>query len=100
LVSSGRGHKPDTRCPGRPGTHSDGTQGWRKETHAMAKHSVKALPYANDALKGIGAKTVEIHHDKLYAGYVNKRNEIEDALAGAKRVKALSGTWVPVVDLA
>ena len=25
----------------------------------MAKHPVKALPYANDALKGIGAKTLE-----------------------------------------
>ena len=54
----------------------------------MAKHPVKALPYANDALKGIGAKTIEIHHDKLYAGYVNKRNEIEEALAGVDRSKA------------
>jgi len=48
----------------------------------MAKHPVKALPYANDALKGIGAKTIEIHHDKLYAGYVNKR---PDARAEARR---------------
>ena len=31
-------------------------------------------------LQGISAKTNEIHHDKLYAGYVNKRNEIEKAL--------------------
>src|SRR5256886_3117619 len=54
----------------------------------MAKHPVKALPYANDALKGIGAKTIEIHHDKLYAGYVNKRNEIEEALTGVDRSKA------------
>jgi len=53
----------------------------------MAKHPVKALPYANDALKGIGAKTIEIHHDKLYAGYVNKRNEIEDELAKVDRSK-------------
>ena len=52
------------------------------------KHPVKALPYANDALKGIGAKTIEIHHDKLYAGYVNKRNEIEEELAKVDRSKA------------
>lgn len=32
-------------------------------------------------LKGISAKTNEIHHDKLYAGYVNKRNEIETKLS-------------------
>ena len=29
-------------------------------------------------LDGISAKTNEIHHDKLYAGYVNKRTEITD----------------------
>lgn len=54
----------------------------------MAKHVVKPLPYANDGLKGIGAKTIEIHHDKLYAGYVNKRNEIEEALVKVDRSKA------------
>ena len=53
-----------------------------KETTRMA-HEVKKLPYAYDAIaaKGIGAKTMEIHHSKLYAGYVNKRNEIEEKLA-------------------
>ena len=54
----------------------------------MPKHGIKALPYANDALKGIGAKTMEIHHDKLCAGYVNKRNEIEEGLAKVDRSKA------------
>ena len=54
----------------------------------MTKHAVKPLPYANDAVKGIGAKTMEIHHDKLYAGYVNKRNEIEEALGKVDRSKA------------
>ncbi len=29
-------------------------------------------------LAGISAKTNEIHHDKLYAGYVTKRNEITE----------------------
>lgn len=31
-------------------------------------------------LTGISAKTNDIHHGKLYAGYVAKRNEIEDQL--------------------
>jgi len=31
-------------------------------------------------LKGISAKTNDIHHGKLYTGYVNKRNEIEGKL--------------------
>ena len=32
-------------------------------------------------LNGISAKTNEIHEKKLYTGYVNKRNEIEEKLA-------------------
>src|SRR3972149_2967154 len=31
-------------------------------------------------LKGISAKTMAIHHDKLYAGYVKKANEIAEKL--------------------
>ncbi len=31
-------------------------------------------------LRGISAKTNDIHHGKLYAGYVAKRNEIEEKL--------------------
>jgi superoxide dismutase, Fe-Mn family len=34
-------------------------------------------------LEGISAQTNDIHHGKLYAGYVAKRNEIEDALREA-----------------
>ena len=49
---------------------------------------VKDLPFGKDALKGISAKTNEIHHDKLYAGYVNKRNEITEAIKAADRSKA------------
>lgn len=41
-------------------------------------YTVKPLPFSD--LTGISKKTMEIHHDKLYAGYVNKRNEIEDKL--------------------
>lgn len=31
-------------------------------------------------LKGISAKTNDIHHGKLYTGYVNKRNEVEEKI--------------------
>jgi superoxide dismutase, Fe-Mn family len=56
----------------------------------MAKHPIKDLPYSKDALakKGISEKTIDIHHGKLYAGYVNKRNEIEEALGSVDRSKA------------
>lgn len=50
--------------------------------------AVKDLPFAKDALDGISAQTIETHHDKLYPGYVNKRNEIDAALPNADRSKA------------
>jgi len=43
-------------------------------------HELPELPFAADSLKGISAKTNEIHHDKLFAGYVNKRNEVESKM--------------------
>lgn len=42
-------------------------------------HKVETLPWKS--LSGISDKTNQIHHDKLYAGYVNKRNEVEEKLA-------------------
>lgn len=50
--------------------------------------TIKDLKFGTDQLKGISAKTNEIHHDKLYAGYVNKRNEIEEALTTTDKTKA------------
>lgn len=50
--------------------------------------AVKDLTFAKDALDGISDKTIETHHDKLYAGYVNKRNEIEAALPNADKSKS------------
>jgi len=50
--------------------------------------TVKELPFGYDALTGISRKTLEVHHDRLYAGYVNKRNEIAAALPRADRSKA------------
>ncbi len=46
----------------------------------MPKKIIKSLPYDAGSLKGISQKTVEIHHGKLYAGYVNKSNEIKEKL--------------------
>lgn len=49
---------------------------------------VKDLLWAKDALRGISANTIETHHDKLYAGYVNKRNEIDSLLPSVDRSAA------------
>ena len=38
----------------------------------------KPLPYKK--LEGISERTLEIHHDKLYVGYVSKSNEIAEKL--------------------
>ncbi len=43
-------------------------------------HQVKPLPYAYDKLNGISEQVNTWHHDKHYAGYVAKRNEIEKKL--------------------
>lgn len=41
------------------------------------------LPFDKE-LKGISKKTIEIHHDKLYAGYVSKMNEVGAKLAALR----------------
>ena len=46
-------------------------------------HEAKPLPFDAGSLSGISARTNEIHHDKLYAAYVNKRNEVETGQAAA-----------------
>ncbi len=51
-------------------------------------HAVKPLPFAYNALQGISEQVNKWHHDTHYAGYVNKRNEIETALETADRSKA------------
>jgi Fe-Mn family superoxide dismutase len=50
--------------------------------------SVQDLKFGKDALDGISEKTVTVHHDTLYAGYVNKRNEIEEGLKNVDRSTA------------
>ena len=46
----------------------------------MPKKELKPLPYDAGSLKGLSQKTIEIHHGKLYKGYVDKSNEIKDKL--------------------
>lgn len=53
-------------------------------------HQPKPIPY--EELPGISRKTLENHFEKLYKGYVNKRNEIEERLEAADRSKA-QATW-------
>jgi superoxide dismutase, Fe-Mn family len=50
-------------------------------------YTAKPLPFTG-TLKGISDKTISIHHDKLYAGYVNKKNEIDEKLAASDRTAA------------
>ncbi len=52
----------------------------------MEKYIAKPLPFKS--LNGISGKTLEIHHGKLYQGYVNKTNEILEKLAGADLASA------------
>lgn len=51
-------------------------------------HSVKDFDSLKKVLKGISKKTMEIHHGKLYTGYVNKRNEVETQVKEADASKA------------
>ncbi|OGM00526.1 hypothetical protein A2501_00890 [Candidatus Uhrbacteria bacterium RIFOXYC12_FULL_57_11] len=46
------------------------------------QYEAKPLPFAKP-LVGISAKTIEIHHDRLYAGYVSKMMEIATKLASS-----------------
>ena len=50
-------------------------------------YQANPLPFTAP-LTGISEKTLQIHHDKLYAGYVNKRNEIEEKLVASNRTAA------------
>lgn len=46
---------------------------------SATNYTPKSLPFQND-LVGISKKTLEIHHDKLYEGYVKKLNEVAEKL--------------------
>jgi len=48
------------------------------------KYEPKPLPFSA-APEGISEKTLATHHDKLYVGYVNKKNEIEEKLVALQQ---------------
>src|SRR3989344_5015251 len=56
----------------------------------------KPLPFTKQ-LKGISEKTLSIHHDKLYAGYVKKKDEIAQNLktlrANPEKLAAANQTY-------
>jgi Fe-Mn family superoxide dismutase len=45
-------------------------------TEELKKVGLEAKPLPFEKLEGISEKTLAIHHDKLYVGYVNKINEV------------------------
>lgn len=51
------------------------------------KYEPKPLPFTKKLI-GISDKNLQIHHDKLYVGYVNKRNEILEKLETVDRAAA------------
>ena len=53
-------------------------------------YELKPLPFDKD-LDGISKKTNDIHHGKLYRGYVDKANEVGDEL-GKLREEIVAGT--------
>ncbi|MEE8561086.1 MAG: superoxide dismutase, partial [Gemmatimonadota bacterium] len=54
----------------------------------MSQHTLPDLPYAFDALEPtIDARTMEIHHGKHHAAYVNNLNA---ALEGHENLQGLS----------
>ncbi len=65
---------------------------------------VKPLPFAFSDLKGVSEKAMTIHHDKLYAGYVAKRNEIGEKLkeyaTGQKSLEGVNPTYSDLRSLA
>jgi len=50
-------------------------------------YQTQPLPFKKELI-GISEKTLTIHHDKLYAGYVAKKNEIEKKLQDADNASA------------
>lgn len=46
---------------------------------SATEYQAQPLPFAKP-LEGISPKTLEIHHDKLYVGYVNKMKEVAQKL--------------------
>ena len=57
----------------------------------MSNKTFKPLDYDPSSLKGISQRTIEIHHGKLYKGYVDKTNEISEKLGELRRSGKVEG---------
>lgn len=60
----------------------------------MPKKEFKQLPYDPSSLRGISQKTIDIHHEKLYKGYVDKTNEISEKLGELRRGGNVEGNQI------
>src|SRR3989338_8767579 len=60
----------------------------------MSKKEIKPLLFNPETLKGISQKTVEIHHGKLYKGYVDKSNEISEKLGVLRKSGKAEGNQI------
>lgn len=58
------------------------------------KKEFKNLSYGSGSLRGISQKTVEIHHGKLYKGYVDKTNEISEKLGELRKNGKAEGNQI------
>jgi len=54
----------------------------------VGNHKIKDLPFKYDDLNGISEQVNKWHHDTHYAGYVNKRNEVELELEKVDKSKS------------
>lgn len=61
-------------------------------------YTSKELPFDQESVPGISGKTLAIHHDKLYVGYVNKKNEIQEKLE-AVDLDSANATFSPLRSL-
>ena len=57
----------------------------------MLQKIFKSLDYDPASLKGISQKTLDIHHGKLYKGYVEKTNEISEKLGELRKSGKVEG---------
>lgn len=60
----------------------------------MPNKEPKKLEFDSGSLKGISQKTIEIHHGKLYVGYVNKTNEVSEKLGELRRSGKAEGNQI------
>src|SRR5437762_8860991 len=64
----------------------------KRKSEQPLQHSYQParLPFRTP-LNGISDRTLKNHHDKLYVGYVDKKNEIENRLEELGRTIVLDG---------